>query len=101
MNKSFTYFMRITVPLLIMLFAATSAWATTDHVSYIDVNGNTQYVTATVLTGSEGYLGSNGATTWYVVNSDINRNGSISCYGNVNILLPDGTRYDATGKKVR
>ena len=93
MKKIFTYFLRTTVPLLVMLFAATTAWADTETVNYIDAAGQTQSVTATVLTGSEGILGSNGsngATTWYVVNSDINHSGSLSCYGNVNIILTDG-----------
>ncbi len=88
--------MRTTVPLLVMLFAATTAWA----VDYIDAYGGPQSVNATVLTGSEGYLGSDGTTTWYVVSNDISYTHSISCYGNVNIILTDGKTMSVSNNGV-
>ena len=88
--------MRTTVPLLVMLFAATTAWA----VDYIDAYGYPQSVNATVLTGSEGYLGSDGTTTWYVVSNDISYTHSISCYGNVNIILTDGKTMSVSNNGV-
>ncbi|MBR6276397.1 MAG: InlB B-repeat-containing protein [Prevotella sp.] len=55
--------------LLMMLLTTATAWAETENVSYIDENGQTQTVTATVLTGDEPV--SNGAILlkdgWYVV----------------------------------
>ena len=78
---------------VLMAFAgAQTAGATTiDGVSYIDENGDSQTANGvTVLTGSESSLGSNGATTWYVVNSNISHSGLIQCQGNVNIILADG-----------
>ena len=88
--------MRTTVPLLVMLFAATTVWA----VDYIDAYGGPQSVNATVLTGSEGYLGSDGTPTWYVVSNDISYTHSISCYGNVNIILTDGKTMSVSNNGV-
>ena len=100
MKKIFTYLMRTTVPLLILLLTATTAWADTETVSYIDADGNSPSVTATVLTGSEGILGSNGTTTWYVVSNDISYTHSIDCYGNVNIILTDGKTMSVSNNGV-
>jgi hypothetical protein len=49
--------------LLMMLLTATTAWADTETVSYIDAAGQTLPVSATVLPVSESTLGSKGATT--------------------------------------
>ena len=43
-----------------------------------------------MLTGTETDLGTNGQTTWYVVNSNISHSGKIDCWGDVNIILCDG-----------
>ncbi len=76
---------------LALILACATAWAqTTQSVTYIDENGQTQTVTATVLTGNESSLGSDGTTTWYVVNSNITHSGRINYRGNVNIILADG-----------
>lgn len=81
---------------VVMLTAAPTAWVqTTETVSYIDANGQTQTVTATVLTGSESNLGSRDQTTWYVVNSNISHTGEIDCWGNVNVILADGKTMTA------
>ena len=86
--------------LLLTLLTAATAWAqTTESVNYIDENGATQTVTATVLTGSDQAsitnLGTNDQTTWYVVKNS--KDGvdaayvyKIYCYGSVNIILEDG-----------
>ena len=76
--------------LLMMLLTTATAWAENVTVSYIDADGQTQSVSATVLTGSESDLGSDEQTTWYVVNSNISHSGKITFYGNVNIILADG-----------
>ena len=81
---------RAAMTLAAVMLTATTAWADTETISYIDANGQTQSVTATVLDGTESNLGSNDATTWYVVNSDISHSGKIDCRGNVNIILVDG-----------
>ena len=83
-------FRRAALTLLALVMTCATAWADTETVSYIDADGNTQTVTATILTGSEDYLGTSGQTTWYVVNSNISYSSSISCSGYVNIILADG-----------
>ena len=76
----------------------------TKQVSYIDANGDTQTVTATVLHGYESseyyaysatyFLGEEGQTTWYVVEDDIVYDDSLDApiriKGNVNLILADG-----------
>ena len=70
-----------------MLITTATTWAETETVSYIDADGKTQSVTATVLTGG-------GATTldagWYVVNSDITYTGTVTLSGDVTLILADG-----------
>ena len=86
-----TILWRAAMALLAMMIGSTASWGqTTQTVSYIDANGQTQSVTATVLTGNESSLGSIGTTTWYVVNSNITHSGRINYNGNVNIILADG-----------
>ena len=67
-------------------------YLTPNTVDYIDENGQTQTVTATLLTDDllNSDLGIDGATTWYVVNEDITHSGKITCRGNVNLILADG-----------
>ena len=68
-------------------------------IPYIAANGNTAYCTNyTVLTGSTSIvtLGSDGETTWYVVNSDVDYK-AIFLVGNVNIILCDGKTMTADG----
>ena len=78
--------MRAAMTLALVLTCAT-AWAqTTQSVTYIDADGNTQTVTATVLTGSESDL----YAGWYVVNSDITYTSRVSLFGDMNLILVDG-----------
>ena len=78
--------MRAAMTLALVLTCAT-AWAqTTQSVTYIDADGNTQTVTATVLTGSESDL----FAGWYVVNSDITYTSRVSLFGDMNLILVDG-----------
>ncbi len=68
-------------------------------VSYVKADGTTGSADAIPLTGSTYYdvtLGSNGETTWYVVNSDVNYN-AITLIGNVNIILCDDKTMTADG----
>ena len=88
---------RATLTLLTLILTCATAWADTENVSYIDANGNTQTVTATVLTGNEGYLGTEGQTKWYVANSNISYSGGFSCSGNVNIILGDSKTMVVNG----
>ena len=76
-------------------------YLTPNTVDYIDENGQTQTVTATLLTDDllNSDLGIDGATTWYVVNDNITHSGKITCRGNVNIILADGkTMTTSNGK---
>ena len=69
-------------------------YLTPNTVDYIDENGQTQTVTATLLTDDllNSDLGIDGATTWYVVNEDITHSGKVTCRGNVNLILADGKK---------
>ena len=79
---------RLSVTLLVMVLtmAAQKAWADTENVTYVDADGNTQTITATVLTGSESDL----YAGWYVVNSDITYTSKVTLYGDMNLILVDG-----------
>ena len=71
-------------------------------IPYIDADGNTAYCTNfTVLTGStDGVtLGSDGETTWYVVNSNVDYK-QIKLVGNVNLILCDGQTMTAISGSV-
>jgi uncharacterized repeat protein (TIGR02543 family) len=72
--------------LLVMLHTATTAWAATKSVSFINADGNTQTVSATVLTGNETTL----AEGWYVVADDINYTSTVFASGDINLILCDG-----------
>ena len=76
--------------MLLMMLLTVAAWAENVTVNYIDADGQTQSVSATVLTGTESEIGSSGQTTWYVVNSNISHSGQITFNGNLNIILADG-----------
>ena len=69
-------------------------------VSYVKADGTTGSADAIPLTGSTDYydvtLGSDGETTWYVVNSNVNYR-VITLIGNVNIILCDDKTMTADG----
>ena len=73
-------------------------------IPYIAADGSTayrKYGEYTVLTGSNTTyveLGSNGKTTWYVVNSDVEYiNKQINLVGDVNLILCDGKTMTSNG----
>ena len=80
---------RLFLILLMMLLTTMTAWAEDVETFYVDENGTSHDITATVLDGTETSIGSKNQTTWYVVNSDINHSGPLTCWGNVNIILAD------------
>ncbi len=93
-----------TVLLTIMLTTAT-AWAETKTVSYIDMDGNAQTATATVLTGGEATVLDGGT---YVVNSNVTYTGellhgvylsTITFTGDATIILADGSTMNVVGCK--
>ena len=67
-------------------------------VSYVKADGTSATVDAIPLKGStkDVTLGSDGATTWYVVNSDVNYK-AITLKGNVNIILCDDKTMTSDG----
>ena len=78
---------RLGALLLLTLLTATTAWADTETVKYIDADGNEQSCTEfTNLTGNETSL----LAGWYVVNSDISYTGTINLTGDVHLILKDG-----------
>ena len=78
---------------IIALTLSISAWAQeTQSVNYIDADGQQKTVTATVVTNETGTL-SNG---WYVVLGVVSR-GTITCNGDVHLILADGAKLTAQG----
>ncbi len=51
---------------------------------------------AIALDGTESSLGESGQETWYFVGTDISHSGTITCSGNVNIILADGKTMTIT-----
>lgn len=80
------------LPVIAPVFeTAVTVEAAEQQVSYIDENGNTQTVTATVLTGSETSLGDSvQSIAYYVLNSDIAYTHQVRTVGNVELILADG-----------
>jgi len=73
-----------------------SVSASTESVSYEEASWNastetvtrrSKTVTATVITGSETELGVDGATTYYIVSSDVMTEQFVTVYGEVHIIL--------------
>ena len=60
----------------------------TTTTTYKDLDGNTQTVTATVLSGSYTTMTSG----WYVVTGNVTNNNRINCSGSVNLILADGAK---------
>ena len=78
---------------IIALTLGIGAWAQeTQNVNYIDADGQQKTVTATVVTNETGTL-SNG---WYVVLGVVSR-GTITCNGDVHLILADGAKLKAEG----
>ena len=78
---------------IIALTLGIGAWAQeTQSVNYIDADGQQKTVTATVVTNETGTL-SNG---WYVVLGVVSR-GTITCNGDVHLILADGAKLTAQG----
>ena len=85
MKKSFFLFIALTLGI--------GAWAQeTQSVNYIDADGQQKTVTATVVTNETGTL----SAGWYVVTGEVSR-GSITCNGDVHLILADGAKLTATG----
>ena len=84
--------------ILMMLLTSISAWA--DNVSFIDENGVSQSVDATVLAGSEfeATLGTEDQTTWYVVSNSVTFNNMVTIKGDVRLILGDGKTMTVNGK---
>jgi hypothetical protein len=73
---------------LLLTMTAQTAWA--DNVNYLDDSGSTQTaVNPTAVTNGMQELGSNGETTWYVVNSNVTISRQLSISGTVHLILAD------------
>ena len=82
--------------LLLSVLTTMTAWADTETVSYIDVDGTTKTADAFPL-GDWGFsLGGDGQETWYYVDNDITYNRTINCLGDVHIILADGKTLTIT-----
>lgn len=82
----------LSILLTICMIAGLLPWtvlparAATESVSYLDENGETKTVTATVLNGSETEL----AAGWYVATDTLDYTQHITLTGNVHLILADG-----------
>ena len=70
--------------LLLSVLTTMTAWA--EVVTYINANGQSVYVDAFLLDGTEPSLNAG----WYYVDNDITYDGAIECLGDVHIILADG-----------
>ena len=74
--------------------SATFAGKPTAQTTYIDPTKSAGQqecsATAYILDGTEQEIGANGATTWYVCNSDVTYSSSIKIHGQVHLILADG-----------
>ena len=74
--------------------SATFAEKPTAQTTYIDPTKSAGQqecsATAYILDGTEQEIGANGATTWYVCNSDVTYSSSIKIHGQVHLILADG-----------
>ena len=73
-----------------LITVAQTAWAETFNTSYMDVDGSTKYVDATVLTGEETNL----QAGWYVAVGNINYTKRLSIAGDVHLILADGCQMN-------
>ena len=64
----------------------------TENTNYLDVNGEQQSATATVIESGLYNWGDKGETSWYVVKNDITLPKGIHIYGNVNLILADSKK---------
>jgi len=69
------------------------AFAADESTSYVDENGNTQTVTATVVDASTDTL----TDGWYVVKGNFTRNGTITVSGDARLILADGASLTING----
>ena len=80
---------------LMSIFLPQTVQAADDY-TYIDQNGETKTtegLTVTPITADTATLSSG----WYVVNSDVTRNGTITVSGSANLILADGYTLSVTG----
>ena len=84
--------MRKLILSIIALTLSAGLWAETQSVNYIDADGQQKTVTATVVTNETGTL----SDGWYVVLGEVSR-GTITCNGDVHLILADGAKLTATG----
>ena len=58
--------------------------------AYVNAAGEQQMVDAIPVTNSTAFLGTDGKTTWYVVDNSVTFNQMVYIEGNVNLILADG-----------
>jgi len=78
---------------LVFALAPLPVLAETAGTSYVDENGNTHTVTATVVEASTAAM----SDGWYVVNGGITRTGTITVSGDVKLILADGASLTLYG----
>ena len=87
---------RAAMTMLLMVMTTAPTWAETVNVSYIDADGSSKNVDATVLESMP--LGSEGTDSWYVVTGSNNvLIGQVNCFGNVHLIMADGATLTVSG----
>lgn len=90
LNQLKTFLARMTAVIALLLLTATTAWAETVEVKYIDENGAEKTAHATVLTGSEtNYLDGG----WYVCNTSAVENNGKGLYYTSKLTFDDDVHF--------
>ena len=76
-----------------ILMASPRLWAQTQSVSYIDANGHNQTADATEITNETSTL----EAGWHVVLGNDVQTGTLTCNGEVHLILADDAKLTATG----
>ena len=89
-------FSKTAIMLFFSLLTSAMAWADQTPVSYIDANGQTQFVTEYTEVTNSMTVNESGNISWskgtYVVNGNVNFNHKIMLNGDVNLILTDGCK---------
>ena len=78
--------------ILLLLAVVQTARGAADPIKYIGADGEeAECASFTILYGNETYLGTDGETSWYVVDHDISFDHTLYLSGDVNLILTDNS----------
>ena len=88
-----SFIARSAMTLLVMLLTTATSWA--DTIKYIDENGDEQYCENYTVLNNGTNINDPLASGWYVVEGNVNYNGTLYFSGDVNLILADGANLTA------